>query len=154
MLVSIILECFGQGGAYMSGGGNMAATDPEESSKPSTYPTDRESSGQTNESPRPGGALQNAHETSSRKTTESPGDTEAGSVAIDGCRCVSHSGVSVEAGAGTDRTSCKSPDEQKPAENMTDATAIEQRTPDGCKRLDDEELQTKTLEREIEKSGM
>lgn len=134
----------------------MAATDPEESPKPPTSPSgDVETSGQTNESPRSGGALQKAHETTSRKPRESPDDTQGASVAIDGGRCVSHSGVRVVSGAGTDRASCKSPDEQKAAENMTDANASEQRALDGRERRDDgDEAETTTPGQEMEKSGM
>lgn len=153
MLACTIHECFGQGAHAL--GGNMAATDQEESPKPLTSPTeDVVTSGQTNEAPKSEGALQNVHETSSRKPTESPDDKEGEKVAIDGGRCVSHSGVSVESSAGTERASCKSPGEQKPAENMTDATVSEQRALDGCRRLDDEEAETKTPGQEMEKSGM
>lgn len=150
------VECFGRGGAW---GGNMAATDQEESPiRPKFTTNDAETSGQTTEWTESGGALQTAHETPSRKSTESPGDMEGESVATDGGLCVSHSGVSVESTAGVDRASCKSPDEHKPSENMMDIPASEQGPLDDCETQDDdgddEEEEIKTQGQETEESGM
>lgn len=124
----------------------MAATDPEESPKPPTFPSeDVETSEQTNESTESGGAVHIAHEASSSEAKENSGDTQEKTLARHSGICVSHSSVSVESGAGNYQATHKSSDEQKQVENMKDVPADEQRAFGGCEMQEDnDEEETKT----------
>lgn len=131
----------------------MAAIDPSESPKRQKSPAeDVETSGQKNEAVESGCILTKNDETAPSKTTESPDDEQRANVGIDGGRIASHSEVSVESSAGTDKTTCKSPDDLISAEKMTEAPGSDQRAFDWSETEDDEE-EAKTHKQE-NKCGM
>lgn len=132
----------------------MAAVDPEESPKRQKSPAEKvETSGQRNGASESGGVAPNTDETSSSKPTESPGAEQRANVGIDGGRSASHSGVSVESGAGTDETTCNLPDKQTTAKKTTEVPGEEQR-PFDWSETDEDEEEAKTHGQETEKSGM
>lgn len=106
----------------------MAAIDPSDSPKRLKSPAEEvETSGHNNEAVEAACTLTNSDETTPNKTTESPDDERGANVGIDGGRSASHSEVSVESGAGTDKTTCNSQDDLTSAEQLTEATGSDQR---------------------------
>lgn len=132
----------------------MAAIDPSESPKRPKSPAEEvETSGQKNEAVESGCILNNDDETPTNKTTESPEDEQGANVGIDGGRIASHSEVSVESGAGTDKTTCNSPGDLTSAEKMSEAPGSDQRAFEWSETEDNEE-EAKTHKQENDECGM
>ncbi|KAM9353450.1 uncharacterized protein ABDE67_005823 [Symphorus nematophorus] len=131
----------------------MAAVDPSESPKRQKSPAEEvETSGEKTEAEGSGCSLNQKDETTPIKTTESPGDEQHGpSAGNDGGGTASHSEVSVESGAGTDKTPCNSPDDLTTAEKMTETPGGDQRAFDWSEPEDDDG-EAKTHKRENDKS--
>lgn len=132
----------------------MAAVDPSESPKRQKSPAEEvETSGEKTDAGESGCSLNRKDETTCNKPTESPDDEQRVGVANDGGCFASHSEVSVESGPGTDKTTCKSPDDLTPAEKMTEASDSEQRAYDWSETEDDDR-EAKTHKQGNDKCGM
>lgn len=132
----------------------MAATDTSESPKRQKSPAEEvETSGQKSEVVEPGCITINSDETTANKSTEGPGEEERVSVGIDDGPVASHSEVSVESGAGTEKTTCISPDDVTTDEKITDAPGSDERAFD-CSETVDNEGEATTLKQENDKCGM
>ncbi len=126
----------------------MAAVDPSESPKRQKSPAEEvETSGEKTDAVESGCSLNQKDETTSNKNTESPEPRNDG-----GC-FASHSEVSVESGAGTDRTTCKSPDDLTSTEKMTEAPGSDQGAFDWSETEDDVG-EAKTNKRGNDECGM
>lgn len=126
----------------------MAATDPSDSPKRQKSPAEEvETSGQKNAAVEAACILTNNDDTTPNKTTESPDDERGANVGIDGGRIASHSEVSVESGAGTDKTTCNSPDDLASAEKLTEAIGSDQQAFAWSETEDDEEVATRRKRR-------
>nr|XP_046256491.1 uncharacterized protein zgc:66448 isoform X2 [Scatophagus argus] len=129
----------------------MAAVDPSESPKRQKSPAGEvQTSGKKTEAVQSGCTSNRKDETTPIKTTESPNIEQRVNVGIDGGRIASHSEVSVESGAGTDKTTCNLPDDLTSTEKMTEAPGSDQRAYDWSETEDDEE-EPKTLKQENNK---
>lgn len=132
----------------------MAAIEPPESPKRPKSPAEEvDTSGQKNEAVESGCIVNKNDETTSNKTTESPEDEQSATAGIDGGRIASHSEVSAESGAGTDKTTCNSPGDLTSAEKMSEAPGSEQRAFDWSETEDNEE-EAKTHKQENDECGM
>ncbi|XP_051261477.1 uncharacterized protein zgc:66448 isoform X1 [Dicentrarchus labrax] len=130
----------------------MAAVDPSESPKRQKSPAEEEeTSGGKTEAVESGCGFNKEDERTHNKTTESPDDEQRASAGNDGGGGVaSHSEVSVESGAGADKTTCNSPDDLTSAEKMTESPGGDQRAYDWSETEDDDEG-AKTLKQENDK---
>lgn len=132
----------------------MAAVDPSESPKREKIPAEEaETSGEKTEAVESGCSLNQKDESAPNKTEESPNDERRPSVGNDGGCVASHSEVSVESGAGADKTTCNSPEDLASAEKMTEAPGSDQRSFDWSETEDDDE-EAKTHKEENNKCGM
>ncbi|GLD63492.1 uncharacterized protein AKAME5_001510900 [Lates japonicus] len=118
----------------------MAAVDPSETPKRQKSPAEEvETSGEKTEAVGSGCGSNQRDETTCKKTTESPDDERRASVGKDGVCVASHSEVSVESGAGADKTTCNSPEDLTSAEKMAEAAGSDQRAFDWSETEDDDE---------------
>uniref|UniRef100_A0A3Q3T2U0 Zgc:66448 n=2 Tax=Mastacembelus armatus TaxID=205130 RepID=A0A3Q3T2U0_9TELE len=122
----------------------MAAVDPSESPKRQKSPAEEVgTSGVKTEAGKSGRSLKQKDETTCNKSAESPDDKRRPSFDNDGGCNASHSEVTVESGAGPDKTTCSSLDDLTSAEKMAEAPGGEQRGFDWS----DEDEQAKTHRR-------
>ena len=127
----------------------MAAVDPSESPKRQKSPAEEvETSGEQSEAVEPGCGFSPRDETTHNKTAESPDQERGASVGNDGA-AFSHSEVTVESGAGAEKTTCNSTEDLK----MAEAPGSEQRAFDWSEPEDDDE-EEKTHTEENDKCGM
>ncbi|XP_056236060.1 uncharacterized protein zgc:66448 isoform X1 [Seriola aureovittata] len=132
----------------------MAAVDPTESPKRQKSPAEEvETSGEKTEAVESGCGLNQRDQTTCNKTAESPDDERRANVGNDGCYIASHSEVSVESGAGADKTTCNSPEDLTLAEKMAEAAGSEQRAFDWSETEDDDE-EAKSRRKENDKCDM
>lgn len=132
----------------------MAAVDPSESPKRQKSPAEEvETSGEKKEAEESGCSANQKDETTPNKTVESPDCERRADAGNDGGCIASHSEVSVESGAGTDKTTCNSPDDLTSAEKMAEAPGSDQRAFDWSETEDDDE-EAKTHKQENDKCGM
>ncbi|XP_018542457.1 uncharacterized protein zgc:66448 isoform X2 [Lates calcarifer] len=118
----------------------MAAVDPSETPKRQKSPAEEvETSGEKTEAVESGCGSNQRDETTCKKTTESPDDERRATVGKDGVCVASHSEVSVESGAGADKTTCNSPEDLTSAEKMAEAAGSDQRAFDWSETEDDDE---------------
>ncbi|KAG7475051.1 MDS1 and EVI1 complex locus isoform X1 [Solea senegalensis] len=116
----------------------MAAVHPPESPKRQKYPVDDvETSEQKTEAVDSADGVIQRDETTCNKSAEIPGDEPRASVGNDGGCIASHSEVSVESSAGTDKTTCNSSQEQASPEKMAEVSGSEQRAFDWSEAEDD-----------------
>ncbi|XP_030249177.1 zinc finger protein 184 isoform X2 [Sparus aurata] len=129
----------------------MAAVDPSESPKRQKSPAEEvETSGEKKEAEESGCSVNQKDETTPNKTVESPDCERRADAGNDGGCIASHSEVSVESGAGTDKTTCNSPDDLTSAEKMAEAPGSDQRAFDWSETEDDDE-EAKTHKQENDK---
>uniref|UniRef100_A0A3Q3QCE5 C2H2-type domain-containing protein n=1 Tax=Monopterus albus TaxID=43700 RepID=A0A3Q3QCE5_MONAL len=128
----------------------MAAVDPSESPKRQKSSAEEvETSGEKSEAGVLGCSSNQKGETCN-KAAEIPDDEQRPSVGND-CGCnASHSEVSVESGAGADKTTCTSPEDLTSAEKMAEASGDVLRAFDWSETENDDE-EAKTQKRENEK---
>lgn len=132
----------------------MAAVDPSESPKRQKSPAEEvETSGEKGEAVESGCSSNQKDETTDNKTAASPDDERRASVGNDGGGIASHSEVSVESGAGAEKTTCNSTEDLTSAEKMAEAPAGDQRSFDWSETEDDDE-EAKTHRVENYKCGM
>lgn len=132
----------------------MAAVDPSKSPKRQKTPAEEvETSGETTEAVGSACILEQKDETACNKTSDSPDDEQGPTVGRDGSCIASHSEVSVESGAGADKTTCISPEDLTSAEKMAEAPGGEQRAYDWSETEDDNRG-AKTRAEENDKHGM
>lgn len=132
----------------------MAAVDPSETPKRQKSPAEEvETSGEKTEAVESGCGSNQRDETTCKKTTESPDDERRATVGKDGVCVASHSEVSVESGAGADKTTCNSPEDLTSAEKMAEAAGSDQRAFDWSETEDDDE-EANTHKEEKDKCGM
>lgn len=132
----------------------MAAVDPSESPKRQKSPAEEvETSGEKTEAVESRCSLNQKDETTRNKTAESPDEEQGASVGNDGGCVASHSEVSVESGAGADKTTCNSPEDLTTAEKMSEAPGSDQQAFDWSETEDDDE-EEKTHKEENDKCGM
>ncbi|KAL7394499.1 hypothetical protein ABVT39_027017 [Epinephelus coioides] len=118
----------------------MAAVDPSESPKRQKSPAEEvETSGEKGEAVESGCSSNQKDETTDNKTAASPDDERRASVGNDGGGIASHSEVSVESGAGAEKTTCNSTEDLTSAEKMAEAPAGDQRSFDWSETEDDDE---------------
>lgn len=110
----------------------MAAVDPSESPKRQKSPAEEvEKCGGRSEAVESGCDSKRGAETTCSQTAGSPDVEQRARVCNDGGGCVaSHSEVSVESGAGADKTTCNSPKDLTLAEKMAEASGGDQRDDD------------------------
>lgn len=131
----------------------MAAVDPSESPKRQKSPAEEvETSGEKTEAVESGCSFSQKDETTHNKTAKSPDDERRASVGNDG-GSFSHSEVSVESGAGAEKTTCNSTEDLTTAEKMAEAPGSDQRDFDWSEPEDDGE-EAKTHTEENDKCGM
>ncbi|XP_070821708.1 uncharacterized protein [Chaetodon trifascialis] len=129
----------------------MAAVDPSESPKRQESPAEEvETSGEKSEAVESGRSLNQTDETTLNKNNKSPNGEQRPSPGNDGGCIASHSEVSVESGAGTDKTTCNSPDDLTSEKKMTEAPGKEQQAFDWSETEDDDE-EAKTHKQENDK---
>ncbi|XP_040899741.1 uncharacterized protein zgc:66448 isoform X2 [Toxotes jaculatrix] len=130
----------------------MAAVDPSESPKRQKSPAEEvETSGEKTEAVESGCGSNQKDETTCNKTAESPDDQRTATVGKDGGCIASHSEVSVESGAGADKTTCNLPEDLTSAEKMAEAAGSDQRAFDWSEPEDEE---AKTQEEENDKCDL
>ncbi|XP_031154687.1 zinc finger protein 62 homolog [Sander lucioperca] len=118
----------------------MAAVDPSESPTRQKSPAEEvETSGEKTEAVESRCSLNQKDETTRNKTEESPEDEQRASVCNDGGGIASHSEVSVESGAGAEKTTSNSPEDLTSAEKMAEARGGDQRGFDWSEAEDDNE---------------
>ncbi|XP_041649280.1 zinc finger protein 184 [Cheilinus undulatus] len=106
----------------------MAAVDPTESPKRQKSPAEEEGTcGGKTETVGSGCSLNEKDETTVNNTTEGSEEVQRASPGNEGGGIASHSEVSVESGAGADKTTCSSPENPPTAEKNTEAPGREQR---------------------------
>ncbi|CAJ1061598.1 uncharacterized protein zgc:66448 isoform X1 [Xyrichtys novacula] len=105
----------------------MAAVDPSESPKRPKFPAEEEEAceGKTGAAESTSSSDEK-HETSANETTESPDEVQRTSPGNDGGCTASHSEVSVEPGAGAEKTTCNSPENPPMAEKTAKAPGNDQ----------------------------
>ncbi|XP_042279343.1 uncharacterized protein zgc:66448 isoform X1 [Thunnus maccoyii] len=131
----------------------MAAVDPSESPKRQKSPAEEvETSGERTEAAESECSSSKTDEKTVNKTQESCGGEQRADVGSDGGCVASHSEVSVESGAGADKTTCHLPEDLTSAEKMAEAPGGDQRAFDWSETEDDdEEEETKTHQEENDK---
>ncbi|XP_019967185.2 uncharacterized protein [Paralichthys olivaceus] len=118
----------------------MAAVDPPESPIRQKYPAeDVETCAERSEAAEYGRSLKQKVEPTRSESTESRGDERRVGAGEDGGGVASHSGVSVESGAGADKTTCNSLEDQTTAGKMAEVAGSEQRAFDWSEAEDDGE---------------
>ncbi|KAF0045268.1 hypothetical protein F2P81_001797 [Scophthalmus maximus] len=124
----------------------MAAVDPPESPERRECPAeDEEASKEKTAAVESGCSVTQEDEATRDKSATSPGDERSASGGGDGGPCVaSHSGVSVESGAGADRTTCIPPEDQTSAEKMAEVSGGDQRAFDWSEAEEDDDEEAKT----------
>ena len=136
----------------------MAAVDPSESPIRQKYPAeDVETCAERSEAAERGRSLKQKDEPTRGESTESRDDERRVGAGEDSGGVASHSEVSVESGAGADKTTCNSPEDQKTAGKMAEVAGSKQRDFDWSEAEDgeeEEEEEAKSHKEENEKSGM
>lgn len=133
----------------------MAAVDPSESPKQQKSPAEEvETSGERTEAVESECSSNKTDEKTFNKSSESCGGEQRADVRSDGGCVASHSEVSVESGAGADKTTCHLPEDLTSAEKMAEASGGDQRAFDWSETEDDDEEETKTHREENDKCGM
>lgn len=132
----------------------MAAADPAKSPKRQKIPEEEvETCGEKTEAVESGCGVRLKDENTCNKTGGSPNDQQRADVGSDGGGVASHSEVSVESGAGADKTTCILPEDLRAAEKMAEATGSDHRPFDWTEAEDDRE-RAKTHAEENDKCGM
>ncbi|XP_062278440.1 zinc finger protein 62 homolog [Scomber scombrus] len=127
----------------------MAAVDPSESLKRQKSPAEEvETSGERTGAAEPECSSGKTDETKVNKTQESCDGEQRADIGSDGGCVASHSEVSVESGAGADKTTCHLPEDLTSAEKMAEAPGGDQRAFDWSETEDDDEEETKTHQEE------
>uniref|UniRef100_A0A3Q4G1Z2 Zgc:66448 n=1 Tax=Neolamprologus brichardi TaxID=32507 RepID=A0A3Q4G1Z2_NEOBR len=127
----------------------MAAADPAKSPKRQKIAEEEvETCGEKTEAVESGCSARQKDENTCIKTGGSPNDEQRADVGSDGGGCVaSHSEVTVESGAGADKTTCILPEDLRAAEKMAEASGSDQRPFDWSETEDDgKEAQTHDAE--------
>lgn len=152
-LTSMILVCSGlDKGVH---GWNMAAADPAKSPKRQKIAEEEvETCGEKTEAVESGCGARQKDENTCIKTGGSPNDEQRADVGSDGGGCVaSHSEVTVESGAGADKTTCILPEDLRAAEKMAEASGSDQR-PFDWSETEDNGKEAQTHAEENDKCGM
>ncbi|XP_059194445.1 zinc finger protein 62 homolog [Centropristis striata] len=134
----------------------MAAVDPSESPKRQKSPAEEvETSGEQTDAVESGWSFNLKNETRQNKTAESPNGEQRAGVGNDGGGGVaSHSEVSVESGAGAEKTTCNSPEDITSEEKMAEAPGSDQRDFDWSETEEDDDEATKTHQEEHDKCDL
>ncbi|XP_068425208.1 uncharacterized protein zgc:66448 [Clinocottus analis] len=115
----------------------MAAVDPSESPKRPKSPAEEvETSGDKTDAVQPGCGSNQKDEPTHNKPAEGAADEQR--TGDDGSCVASHSGVSVESGAGAEKTTCNSPEDLTSAEKMAEARGSDRRALDWPETEDDD----------------
>lgn len=133
----------------------MAAVDPSESLKRQKSPAEEvETSGERTGVAEPECSSGKTDETKVTKTQESCDGEQRADIGSDGGCVASHSEVSVESGAGADKTTCHLAEDLTSGEKMAEAPGGDQRAFDWSETEDDDEGETKTHREENDERGM